>query len=366
MSKSTNNADMAENEAQPRHRILELVLKQPTEIRHLIFKALEPKSLLSVRQTSKRWHTEIHGSEDAICNALEKQHLPVLVPNFATFFRLICKYESHCELASIIASRITDNMRFTPLLDNASALDQWRSRKQRRLTVVLTRAFVILGHYLDLYRDMIVENEALLQALDDDDIKSLQNIFDFDQQELLKQAMPNMTERDFIDVSSALHVFKHVCKARLVPLNLKSHAFPFASVRQVLVHLGLSPFVLLLNGNTDPVRQRESLQKYGDILVARRQAKSPKNDKPELSSIHHFDGYSQSARMRHDLKRHSKARDAFICHQDIWDRAARAVMMSKLGRYPVVLKPDDWIRRIVVERGEHQIFLGAWDKVDRA
>lgn len=365
---TANTPSMVDNSVQSVSRILERILQGPVEIRHLFLQALDPKSLLSLRQVNKQWHEEVHQlqAEKAVCKALEKLHSPILIPDYATFFRITNKHEVHSKLADVLTSRIITDIRFVPFLDDQVALAQWKERKRRRLTTVLTRAFIILGYYIDLYRDIIIKNEVLMEALGDEEFKSLQNIFDLDQQELLRKAMPNMTEGDFIDVSSALHIFKHICRARLVPFNLKTHAFPFASVRQILVHMGFEPFVLLLESYCNQQRQAEVLKECSDTIIARRQVKPSVSDKPSLSSIHHIRGYAETREVRHDHKRHSRVRDAFISHQDIWDRAARAVMMPKLGRFPVVLKPDEWIRRIIVEKGEMegQILIGSWDKSD--
>jgi len=231
----------------------------------------------------------------------------------------------------------------------------------------LARAFIQLHVYLNFLLDTITKNEEDLSHLDDDEYTTLHHIFDLDQQKFLADHMSSLTEQDFIDITAALVIFKSVCKARCVPFTFRSHTHPFTSVRQILVYKGLAPFTQLLAPDAGLAQQDVHLRRIcREIGQSRRSYLNSSTQSDCIRSIHCLEGYNESRDAFLDPRRSSKAREAFVNHQDIWDRSSRAFMMRKLGRYPTLQSSTIWISNVIVEgERESQIVVGPWDMPDR-
>ncbi|KAJ9654320.1 hypothetical protein H2198_006618 [Neophaeococcomyces mojaviensis] len=356
-------------------RILHLLLLQPPEIRNQVLQWLDPGDLLHLRATCHAMHDFVHESERAICLSLRERIAQkhdisdaiINVPDLSAFFRLSRQYDCVCDVATITAERITRFLKCIGHSDDKSALETWRARKSLRLQKKLVRSFIYLQIYLDYLVDTITKNEEILSHLDDDEYTTLHHVFDLDQQQFLTNQMASLTERDFIDITAALAIFKSVCKARCVPFTFKSHMHPFTSVRQILVYKGLAPFAKMLAKDTGLAQQDVLLRRISrEIGQFRRSFLNTSVQAESSYSIHPLEGYNRNRYAYFDPKRSSKARDTFISHQDIWDRSARAFMMRKLGRYPTLQSSTTWIANVVAEeeRDSH-IIVGPWDMPDR-
>ena len=354
--------------------ILRLLLLQPLEIRLLILSWLEGKDLLSLRSVSHVYHDMIHHSERALCIALAeriaKAHdlsgISLTVPNYSAFLRLSRQYSAICKLATTVATRISGYVALTAHASGSIVLEHWRKKAAARLRGRLARALIILQQYLDYLLEVLANNEEHLRSLTEDDYTSLHNIFDFDQQKFLADYMSGLTETDFVDVTAALGIFSSTCKARSVPFELKSSAFPFPSIRKILVYKGLAPFAELLSVDTTREQQANLLRRLSTSIAQLRVSATPAWTGPLLDTIHHIDTDGQSRHLHYDVKRSSRARDSFVGQQDIWDRAARVLMMSKLGRFPNLESPSIWITNVVLaDEKETGMTLKTWDKAER-
>lgn len=368
---TTTEAEMSDHSY---HDVLNLLLQQPLEIRHLIFGWLEPRDLLNLRMTDRTWHNQVHASEQPICmdfaDHLTKlndlTNVPIRVHSFSSLCQISNRYVSLCDLAKVLADQVGSRLTVKDRSDTKDILEQWRRKKVRRLERKLLRALLILQQYLDLFQEIIIKNERLLEALPDSDYISLHNIFDLDQQQTLSEHMSGLSENDFTDVTAVFGIFKSICKARNLPFHLKVHTFPFASVRQILVHKGLAPFGKLLAPDCSQTQQDTILRSLSQDIASLRRLPRLVQERLTLGSIHHIDGYAQSKELRFDMKRSSKPRDIFISHQDIWDRSARALMMSKLGRFPAIPGYVRWISEVITEGEERvEILPGPWDAIER-
>lgn len=362
-------------EKYPCHNVLNLLLQQPPEIKNQVLRWLEPEELLRLRATCHALHAFIHESERAICLSLtdriaQKHNISdaaINVPDLSTFFRLSKQYDSACQVAMVTAERIARHLKSSGQSDDKNAVEAWRARKAVRLQERLTRSFIHLQIYLNFLLDTMIRNEADLSHLDEDDYVCLHHIFDLDQQQFLTNQMSTLTERDFVDITAALVIFKSICKARCVPFTLKSHTHPFTSVRQILIYKGLAPFAKLLARDTGLAQQDAFLRRISrEIGQYRKSFMASAAQESSCTLAYELKGYKQSKRAFFDPKRGSKARDSFISHQDIWDRSARAYMMRKLGRYPTLQSSTTWIVNVVAEEErESQITLGPWDMSER-
>lgn len=346
--------------------VLDLLLKQPPEMRQLILCWLDPIDLLNLRATSHTLHTLVHDSESAICVELSEQisktyalnHLSISINDFSTYFLTSRWYRTIRDLSDIFATRICDRMSLRPGRTEKKTLSTVRSRTHSTLKWRLTRSFIILQYYLTFVFKTMIENEKHLSSLDDEDYIVLFNIFDLDQQHFLANSMAGLTESDFIDVTASWSIFRSVCKAKNVPLNLRTYAFCSVTIKQIFMYEGFAPFAKLLAKNTDSKAQQAILKQ----LDERQMRQSLMGDYALLESIQHLTICKEVLRMDFHYRRSSKAREAYINHQDIWDRSARALMMQKLGRFPKIMSASEWIGGLVspVEK-DSEVVIGSWN-----
>lgn len=372
MSTSSQN----ETQTHTYEAVVDLLLQQPSEIRAMILNNLEAVDLLSLRATSRTLHNLIHDSSRGLCLGLCEHiakthglyHIPINLPDLSAFFRMSHRYNSACEVATIIAERVARHVSMMGIRGDKSALDTWRKKKRLRLERRMKRSLIILQVYLMFMQNNMNDNEGNLEPLNDDEYTSLHNIFLFDDQEFLREHMSGLTEEDLMEVTAALDVLKLICRGRCVPFRMKSPAHPFTSVRQILILKGLAPFTELLNKDASLAQQEAILRRLSrNNGLYRRSYAGPDTD-PPCPSLHILDGYWQSRKVMFDLKRSNKARDRFIDNQDIWDKSARGLMMLKLGKAPRMLSAASWIQKLCIEdekgvRGS-EILLGNWDQPD--
>lgn len=367
---STPSQDPAMADIESNPHIISLLLQQPPEIIHHVLYWLEPGDLLSLRMTNKILHNLIHQSERAICLTLPARitrghgcHVSLCpVPDLSSFFRMYRTFESVCKVATIVADRISGFMKSRAHSGDKQALNDWRQRKIQLLKPKLKRCLIILQHYLNFLARTIVRNDFFLQHLADDEYLALHNIYDLDMQDFMAREMDWLSEADFTDVSAVYAILKAVCKGRNVPLTLKSLGFPFASMKQILIYRGLSPLGKLLPPEVDLAQQNKILRRLcEDIAHQNRTISNTLGYQKPLDSIYHLS--PKGERDTYFQRRGSKVRDQFMTQQDIWDKAARAFMMRKLGRFPSVQSTTVWIQKTVVEQGEREadVVVGPWD-----
>lgn len=357
-------AESQQASQQPFDGIINLLLRQPTEIRQLVINWFEVTDLLNLRATNHALQALVHDSECGICVEFSEHisrsyalsHVPLSIDQLSIYFQAERWYRGICEVSEILTSRICQSISLSPHSSKDQTIVDLLPKVHKRVKWKLTRSLILLQHYLNFVFQTLVENEAHLSSLDDDDYIGLFNIFDLDQQNFLTEHMGRLTEADFIDVTASLGVFKAVCKARRLPLNLKTHTFSLVSIKQVLMYNGFVPFAELLAKKTTS-RDQVSIIKQLDSQWSRQRSDI---GYVQLESIQHLTPRALPGTAL-DHRRSIKAREAYIDHQDIWDRSARALMMQKLGRFPTIVSPTEWVQGLVdtIDKGR-TVFVGSW------
>jgi len=354
--------------------LLDLLLQQPPEIKIAILDNLEPRDLLTLRATSHALHNLVHESSGALCIGLKERiskandmfYIHINIPNLSAFLQVSSRYRSACQVAAIIAEKIARHVSPTSIRLDKRALEAWRKKKSRSMERRLRRNLIVLELYLMFMLQNMNDNEGSLQPLDDGEYKSLHNIFLFDEQAFFRRHMPGLTETDSVDVGTTLDILKTTCEARCVPFKMKSPAYPFISVRHILIRKGLAPFAELLAEDAGLAVQETILRRQSRDMRQCRRSYTTRKSHDSCPTLHALEGYWQTQAVAFDVKRSSEAREKFVSHQDIWDKSARAFIQHKLERAPLKQSATAWIRKVCAEDDKSMkqsvVFVGDWAK----
>lgn len=362
-------------------RVIGQLLGLPAEIRLCVLFWLEPSDILNLRAASHALHELVHESESAICHAFPRRvaasygiTLPrISLHAFSACIRQDLKYSAIAECAQFASQRITAFARHVKYSGDKEGLEKWRLRQVPHLTARITRSFILLQCFLDLFKEILVTNDHYFRCLTDDDYIALRNVYDLDQQNSLEAHMSWLTEQDFYDISCALGILHSICRARNVPFKRKGHTYPCASVRSILILQGIPAMWELWPRHVHPKKQCEKMNQLNMKLSPHQQPEWCKRSTREpLKSIHHLNGYDEIQEFFHEKITHfgdSRSQEVFLERQDLWHRAARAFMMRKLGRQLGHQSTTTWIQLAVVDGTPSKpsdVTLGPWDLPERA
>lgn len=361
----------------PTDKIISCILKLPAALRDLILSSVDAKDLLSLRLASRSLHNLVHASELALCAAFSGRIVStynihpeaIQLSNLAELVRAEKQHQAMLVTAEAMADRLSWSLKSRPHLSSAATLRGWQERTAAKLAHKITGTLFYFQFYLDFLRETVIKSEEVFSPLDDKEYAQLSNVLDFDQQEFLDQKMKWLQESAFIDITCVLRLFTGICQGRRIPLKHKPNAYPFASVRQILIYHGLPPFARMLTTDKTLWDQTTILREYSEKIAywTMHGIKIPHTN-PGCENTHSLIPEDQPQEIRFDQNRTSQARDFFVTNQDIWDRSARAHMLRKNGRLPERCSPVDWLIAHVQDSSDSpkdEIMVGHWDQPNR-
>jgi hypothetical protein len=314
--------------------VLLLFLGQPTEIIGLILHWLDIKDLLNLRLSNRRLHTLVHDHQHSICLAfcrrLQRDYPGMTMPtplgskalDLVYYLRAQRHYDGILRLSETMAQHITKHITYIQLTDKISesvAMERAVRRLRKRLIPGLSR----LQNFLEQLKVIVVEGELLTEDWDDDTFASCVDMFQLDQQGLVEAICQDLSE--IWEIQFAFRLFMGVCRGKGFVQKTRAPKYPFASVKRILLYLGMLPFVDMLQSAADSSSRREALIVANSGVFSA--SKPLKHSRPPLSTIFHL---NTSAWARQPKKRRPyRVINKFVERQDIWAAAAHAVLQRQ-------------------------------------
>jgi len=356
-------------------RVLPLLLRQPTEIIAEVLSWLEFKDLLTLRITNRALHQLIHHHEKSICTqyckSLLERHPRLHLPptwrgnqgGLVYVIQVDRQYHALQSLAATLSDRIVSKLTLAEPEKHKDEGKDWKRGKARLLHDRLFPALFYLNTFLESLYEIILEGDETFGTLEDSEYLGLKDIYGLDQQRMIEEQ--HACARDRIkDTSRAFKIFEGVCKARELNMSTQSKIYPFASIKRMIVARGLTPFAAVLDGDSTVAVRESMLNSIGEQVWQRRGCTPVEYRSSKLLSIHHFDTESGRTPSRAMARRSHKVVNRFIEQQDIWYRAAHAVLLRKGHRKQPVPDLSQWIRWVISENDDPDFELGPWDQPD--
>ena len=352
-------------------KVLSQLLLQPPEVIGEVLQWLDLKDLLNLRITSRRLHDLVHDHEKSICvrfgARLRRQsqalQLPVkihgLTNDLLFFIELHRRYKAINHLSIILCNQALSQIKIQHSAIEKHVAEEWRARKAVRLHNRLFPALFIFNNFLECLNSVYASGEEAFASWNDDLLLGLTDVFDLDQQRIIEDFSPCDTDT-IKNVTAASSILLGVAKSKKLSLSSTALHYPFASLKRILVSSGLLPVAEILRPDIGDIDRRKTLTKASEGVWQGKSRRSIKYEVPRLRSIHHLDIERVQFAGELPTNRGHKTRNAFVARQDVWSKAAFAVV-QRLG-YTGTFPPDtdQWIRSTIAEAYDPKYDLGDW------
>ncbi|RMZ82873.1 hypothetical protein DV737_g1856, partial [Chaetothyriales sp. CBS 132003] len=356
--------------------ILTHLLEQPHELIGEVVRWLELKDLLNLRITSRSLHQLVHSHEQAICaryyGRLRHQHaalqLPVSLRGFpndlVSYIELQHSYEPIHQLSLAFSHHIATKLRLESPLPTKEVECRWRERKTLLLHRQLFPWLFALNSFLESLRNVFIRGDEDFATLSDSTYLSLQDVYDLDQQHII-QDVYSWSRKSIVNITAALGVFIGIAAAKRLALESKAPEYPFASVKKILIFRGLVPFkAILCRPSHDATGRTEALVAASRRVMHGAGPRRIVDLKLPLPSIHHLDTDRLEAPAQQS-SRGTNIGNAFVGRQDLWYKAAYAVVQRKdMPRSSFPPNTDKWLCKMLKETDDPPFSLSAWTKPD--
>ncbi|RMZ88052.1 hypothetical protein DV736_g4715, partial [Chaetothyriales sp. CBS 134916] len=239
----------------------------------------------------------------------------------------------------------------------------WRERKRLHLHRQLFPWLFALNGFLESLRIVFIQGDQDFASLSDKAYLALKDVYDLDQQHII-ESVYSWSDESIVNITVALEVFIGIAAAKRLSLESKAPKHPFSSVKKILIFRGLMPFKeILCRFSHDASSQREELIVASERLMHGGGPRRIVDLKPPLPSIHHL----HPARLEAPTEQSSRGvvvRNAFVDKQDLWYKAANAVVQRKGVRRGFPPNTDEWLRKVLKETDDPPFNLSAWTKPD--
>ena len=188
---------------------------------------------------------------------------------------------------------------------------------------------------------------------------ALHDVYDIDQQRIIEDFSP-CNEDTIRNVTAASRVLLGVAKSRKLYLTSKSPRHPFASLKRILVSSGLLLIPQLLNPSVQDTDRRDELIHASDYIWKAKGRKPVEYKSPRLRSIHHLETERVQSLGELHPNRSQKGRNWFVERQDIWLKAAFAVVQRQGSIQTFPPDTDVWLRHSMAEAYDPVYDLGDW------
>jgi hypothetical protein len=352
-------------------RFLVVLIRQPTEIIGEVLQWLELKHLLILRITDRRFHYLIHRHEQSICTRfcgrLRRQNralqLPVkihgLTNDLLYYVELQRRYLIIRELSLLLCTKIVSKIRTHHINPDEATMAEWRSRKRSMLNSKLFPSLFILNNFLECLRPVFVKGEEAFALWDEDVLLALHDVYDMDQQRIIEDMNP-CNASTIHDVTAAFLILCGVAKSRKLSLSSKSPKYPFCSLKKILVYSGLQPVLGILEESTSEEPPRNKLIEPGENLWHEQGRKAVQHHGPILRSICHLETDRVPSVANLTVNRCHRPKNWFIDRQDVWTKAAFAVIQRLGSTASFPPDPNDWIRHTIAEAYDPIYVIDDW------
>lgn len=345
---------------------------QPTELIGDILQWLDLKDLLNLRIANHALHELVHSHEKIICarycRQVQREHHALQLPSkiygstndLLFYVELHRRYTAIYSLAHLLSSHVLGRIQVQRLDADKVQVEQWRSRKTERLTKVLFPALFLYNNFLECLYAVHVRSEEAFSTWDADELLSLHDVYELDQQRIIEEFSP-CTQEVIRDVSAASVILFGTMKAKRLSMSMRSGTYPFATVKRVLLTSGLLPFVAMLSPTTSANDVRMKLNQASEDLWQEK-GRKPVVYETELRSIHHLRMERLCQTTVRTAMGNSKVQNRFIERQGIWDAAAFAVLqrLGPIETFPPLTDANHWLRLKIAEYGDPSFSIGNW------
>jgi hypothetical protein len=345
------------------------LLNQPPELVGGMLQWLEVPDLLSLRLTSRTFHNLVHDHETSICGRycrqVQREHRAFQLPptvyaprkDLLHYIDLHRRYSAISILADRISNHVVRHIEIQrPKLDKAQE-ELWRSKKVTKLRAELFPALFLYNSFLECLYAVHLRGEDEFSTWDADEILSLIDVYNLDQQRIIA----NLDAQTIKNVSAAASIFFGKLRWHRVSVSMRSHTYPFATVKRILLASGILPFVdIMARGSTDN-DMRNKLVEASDKIWHGTGRTPVVHQWGSLDSIHHLRTDRLHQTISNSPFANHKVQNRFIERQDIFNMAAFAVLQRLDASATSLPDPNQWLRRVIAEPGDPTFVLGKWN-----
>ncbi len=355
--------------------VLAYLLEQPNELIAEVVQWLDLKDLLSLRITSRKLHELVHGHEEGICagycRRLRQEHHALQLPtrihgltnDLLFHIELQHRYEPIRQLSLTLSDHIAMKMRLRSPLPEKVGEGPWRVRKRLKLHYNLFPWLFAFNSFLECLKQVFIKGDEAFSCLDDDTYLSMHNIYDLDQQQIIEDLQPD-DEETIGHITTAFAILLGVAAAKKLSLNSKSPKYPFASIKRIMIYRGVVPLDGILSQFiTDDSKRQKAIIAASERVMNVGGRKTVTYRKPPLRSIRHLDTQRLQASDAPSSRR-IDVRNWFVDRQDVWYKAAFAVVQRKGLTQDFPPNNADWIRSMLAEEDDPEFDVGDWNKPD--
>jgi hypothetical protein len=353
-------------------RFLAVLIRQPTEIIGEVLQWLELKHLLILRIADRRFHNLIHRHEQSICarfcGRLRRQNralqLPVkihgLTNDLLFYVELQRRYLIIRELSLLLCTKIVSKIRTHHPNADETMMAEWRSRKRSMLNSRLFPSLFILNNFLECLRPVFMHGEEAFALWDEDLLLALHDVYDLDQQRIIEDLKP-CDESTIRDVTAAFMILCGVAKSKKLSLSSKSPKYPFCSLKKILVYSGVQPLLRILEETAGDEPPRNKLIQAGENLWQEQGRKAVQHNGPMLRSIYHLETDRIPSVANLTVNRCHRPKNWFIDRQDVWSKAAFAVVQRLGSTESFPPDANEWVRYTIAEAYDSAYVIDDWN-----
>jgi hypothetical protein len=337
------------------------LLQSPTEILTAVLQWLDDQDILNLRLSCRRLHVVVHSSAQHLYAAYSGhlrsehgglRHAEEQVDNLMSYLSLRRRHADIAALARVLSDHLIAKLTIQASSDKAADANM-RLSKAATVRRVLFPYLFNLDVFLENLQRVITEAEEAFADWDNETYVSAHDVFLLDQQHLISGMCAKAGP--ILGISAVHSLMMGVCKAKSLGPRARSSTYPFASIKRLMLERGLSRLTLIL-AEEDHQKRLATFNRTCELLV--------KRDRPELHilpTIHHLD-VRRDFRPAQPSRRPSKIVEKFYDRQDIWQKAAFAVLQRDFGSEfsEHSDSTDDWLMSAITTSGDPVLALGDW------
>jgi hypothetical protein len=345
------------------------LLNQPPELVGAMLQWLEVPDLLNLRLTNRTFHSLIHSHEASICGRyrrqLQREHRAFQLPpvvhvprnDLLHYIDLHRRYSAISILADRISKHVVKHIDIhRPKLDKAQE-ELWCSKKVTKLRAELFPALFVYNNFLECLYAVHLRGEDEFSTWDADEILALIDVYNLDQQRIIE----NLDVETIKSVSAAASIFFGSLRWNRVSVSMRSHKYPFATVKRILLASGVLPFVDILAPGSSDHDMRAKLVEASDKIWLGTGRTPVVHQQGSLDSIHHLRTDRLHQKISNSPFANHKVQNRFIERQDIWGAAALTVLQRLDASETPLPDPNQWLRQTLAEPGDPTFALGKWN-----
>lgn len=343
-----------------------MLLQLPREILIQIFSQLSSHDLCSLRLTNHELHNLVHEEESTIVRKMLGPELEALKMSYNYdmplsldySIRLTKRLEDCVGISNVLARQCCIKLRACQPFDEE---DRWRKRKIHQLERKLMVGVLALYEFLERFRRDVVRSLHEFEDCSTADFARLGFVLGLDQQNILE----TFPEATLIHILQTWRILKGVIKSKGIPLICQATKYPYTTVRALLILGGLDRLRPLISKPTFEDRIRDLDAFNAEVWRGQIWKHHKSLNGPPLSSIYHLKA-PETRVTSEDFPSNMAPTAAitFINRQQVCESSLQAVILRCDGSLDRVNTADDYILRLISEKGDPSHFLLPWSVPD--